>query len=50
MTKDKTKDMTEEVDVSSLELMDYTYAELCDALGERTKTGTSKISQTKRWS
>ena len=45
MTKDKTK----EVDVSSLELMDYTYAELCDVLGEWTRTGNSKISQMKRW-
>lgn len=44
-----TKDMTREVDVSSLELMDYTYVELCDALGEKTRTGNSKMSQMKRW-
>ena len=49
MTKDKTKEVEKEVDVSSLELMDYTYTELCDVLGETTKTGNSKISQTKRW-
>lgn len=40
---------TKEVDVSRLELMDYGYKELCDVLGETTKTGNSKISQMKRW-
>ena len=44
-----TKEVEKEVDVSSLELIDYTYTELCDVLGETTKTGNSKISQTKRW-
>lgn len=38
-----------DIDLRNLELRDYSYKELCDALGEKTKTGNSKISQTKRW-
>lgn len=38
-----------DIDLRNLELRDYSYKELCDALGETTKTGNSKISQMKRW-
>ena len=38
-----------DIDLRNLELGDYSYKELCDALGETTKTGNSKISQMKRW-